>query len=72
MFSIDCSECPVRPRACDGCLVAFLESDNVQVGDDLLDTCGYVLTPDVRAAIGVLRDLGMVSSVEIVAAFPAA
>lgn len=72
MFSIDCVGCPAAPRGCDGCIVAFLNSDSLQVDELSPESCGYVLAPDVRAAIEVLRDVGMVSSVEILAAFPAA
>lgn len=72
MFSMDCGDCPVAPQGCDGCIVAFLASDNLQVDELSPESCGYVLAPDVRAAIEVLRDVGMVSSVEILSAFPAA
>ena len=72
MFSIDCGGCPAAPQGCDGCIVTFLESDNLQVDELSPESCGYVLTHEVRAAIEVLRDVGMVSSVEILAAFPAA
>lgn len=72
MFSIDCAGCPAAPNVCDGCIVAFLESDTSQVDDLSPESCGYVLAPEVRTAIEVLRDVGMVSSVEILAGFPAA
>lgn len=72
MFSISCAGCPGAPGGCDGCLVSFLESDNAQVGELDPASCGYVLASDVRAAIELLRDVGMVSSVEILAAFRAA
>ena len=72
MLSIDCGACPAAPRGCEGCIVAFLESDNLQVDELSPESCGFVLPPEVRAAIEVLRDVGMVSSVEILAAFPAA
>lgn len=72
MFSIDCAGCPAAQQGCDGCIIAFLESDDLQVDVLSPESCGYVLAPDVRAAIELLRDVGMVSSVEILAAFPAA
>lgn len=72
MFSIDCEACPAGRRGCDGCLVAFLDSEEPQVDDLSLESCGYVLAPEVRAAIEVLRDVGVVSSIEIVSAFRAA
>ncbi|WP_319028443.1 hypothetical protein [Dietzia sp. PP-33] len=36
------------------------------------ESCGYVLEPEVRTAIEVLMELGMVSSLEIVATHTAA
>ncbi|MCT1517032.1 hypothetical protein [Dietzia cercidiphylli] len=36
------------------------------------ESCGYVLEPEVRSAIEVLMELGMVSSVEIMASETAA
>ena len=72
MFAIDCAGCPAAPRACDGCIVTFLESGSSQVEERSAEPCGYVLPHDVRAAIEVLRDVGMVSTVEILASFPAA
>lgn len=72
MFAIDCAGCPAAPRQCDGCIITFLESGSLQVDELSAESCGYVLPHDVRAAIEVLRDVGMVSTVEILAAFPAA
>ena len=72
MMSIDCAGCPAALDGCRGCIVDFLGSDNLQVDELSVESCGYVLAPDVRAAIEVLRDVGMVSSVEILAGFPAA
>ena len=36
------------------------------------ESCGYVLDPEVREAIDVLREVGMVSTVEILGADVAA
>lgn len=72
MFSLDCGRCPAADRGCSGCIVEFLWSESPQVDALSAESCGYVLAPDVRSAIEVLRDVGMVSSVEILAAFPAA
>ena len=67
MFSVDCAGCPAGPRGCEGCIVDFLFSENAQVDRLSEESCGYVLEPDVRAAIGVLLDVGMLTDVEILA-----
>ncbi|MET3859637.1 hypothetical protein ABIE38_000534 [Dietzia sp. 2505] len=72
MFSMDCSRCPVRPRRCEDCVISVLFSEESQVDALSEESCGYVLEPDVRSAIEVLMELGMVSSVEIVASETAA
>jgi hypothetical protein len=72
MLSMDCSRCPVRPQQCEDCVVALLTSDSVQVSALSEESCGYVLEPEVRTAIEVLMELGMVSSLEIVATHTAA
>ncbi|MFN3602127.1 MAG: hypothetical protein ACK4UY_12140 [Dietzia sp.] len=50
----------------------MLLSDESQVDALSEESCGYVLEPDVRSAIEVLMELGMVSIVEIMAAESAA
>ncbi|KAA0917239.1 hypothetical protein [Dietzia sp. ANT_WB102] len=65
MFSIDCGSCPARPDVCDGCILSVLDGGNVQVDELSPESCGYVLDPEVRDAIDVLRGLGMVSAIEI-------
>ncbi len=72
MFSMDCGQCPARPGQCDGCIVSVLLSDEVLVDELSEESCGYLLEPAVRSAIEVLMSVGMVSSVEIMAAHPAA
>ncbi|MBB1034721.1 hypothetical protein G6031_10000 [Dietzia sp. CQ4] len=72
MFSMDCSRCPARPRRCEDCVVSVLLSGEPQVDALSEETCGYVLEPEVRSAIEVLMELGMVSSVEIMASETAA
>ena len=66
MFSMDCARCPARPAACDGCIVTLLGVGNPQVEEFSAEPCGYVLDPEVREAIDVLRAVGMVSTLEIV------
>ena len=65
MFSIDCGSCPARPNFCDGCILSVLDRGNLQVDELSLESCGYVLDPEVRDAIDLLRGLGMVSTIEI-------
>lgn len=72
MVSMDCGRCPVRPRECEGCVVALLLGESPQVDELSEESCGYVLSPDVRSAIEVLMEVGMVSSVEILDAHTAA
>lgn len=72
MFSMDCGRCPARPGRCDGCIVSVLLSDEPLVDELSEESCGYILEPAVRSAIEVLMAVGMVSSVEIMAAYPAA
>lgn len=72
MFTMDCAQCPAGPTACDGCIVTVLGSGKVQVDELSPESCGYVLDPDVREAIDVLRQAGMVSAVEIVGVSAAA
>ncbi|MFN3339693.1 MAG: hypothetical protein ACK40Z_08355 [Dietzia sp.] len=72
MFSMDCARCPARPRQCEDCVVSMLFSDESQVDALSEESCGYVLEPEVRSAIEVLMELGMVSIVEIMAAERAA
>ena len=72
MFSMDCAECPAAPVGCDGCIISVLLGENALVDELSEESCGFVLAPEVRSAIGVLRDVGMVSRVEIVAVEPAA
>lgn len=72
MFSIDCAGCPAAPRGCDGCIVDFLGGLQSQVKGLAVDSCGYILAPDVRAAIEVLREVGMLSEIEILESSSAA
>ena len=72
MFSLDCARCPARPGQCEGCIVSVLLSENPLVDELSEESCGYVLEPAVRSAIEVLLEVGMVSSVEIVATNTAA
>ena len=66
MLSIDCSRCPRAPHGCDDCLIDVLGAENGQVGVPEADSCGYVLAPEIRSAIEVLRVAGLLSEVEIV------
>lgn len=72
MFTMDCARCPVGPAACDGCIIPVLEVGKSQVDELSPDSCRYVLDPEVREAIDVLREVGMVSTVEILGADVAA
>lgn len=72
MFTVDCAHCPAGPAACDGCIISVLDSGNPQVNELSPESCGYVLAPEFRDAIEVLREVGMVSSVEILGAGAAA
>lgn len=67
MFSMDCDRCPAGPRACDGCIVGVLLGENAHVGGGVDETCGYILDPEIHAAIDVLLAAGVLSSVDIVA-----
>lgn len=72
MFSIDCARCPVGPGDCGGCIVSLLLGEESQVTEGVDESCGYVLAPEVRSAIDVLRAAGLVSRVEIMAVVTAA
>lgn len=72
MFSLDCAQCPARPGQCEGCIVSVLFSDYSLLDELSEESCGYVLEPEVRSAIEVLMEVGMVSTVEIMAAHTAA
>lgn len=72
MISMDCTGCPARPGDCEGCIVSLLIDGKLQVDDLSEESCGYVLQPEIRAAIEVLREVGMVTAVEILAANDAA
>ncbi|MEB8327015.1 hypothetical protein NGF75_13635 [Dietzia kunjamensis] len=72
MFTMDCVRCPAGPAACDGCIIAVLGAGKPQVDELSPESCGYVLDPEVREAIDVLREVGMVSTVEILGADAAA
>lgn len=72
MVSMDCAGCPARPGGCEGCIVSLLLGEKSQVDDISAESCGYVLEPDIKAAIEVLREVGMVTTVEIMAANDAA
>lgn len=67
MFSMDCSRCPAGPRGCDGCVVDVLLGAKVQFEDLSEEVCGYILDPEIEAAIEILLSTGMLSSVDIVA-----
>ncbi|MFL0579359.1 hypothetical protein [Dietzia sp. 179-F 9C3 NHS] len=66
MLSIDCSRCPRALHGCDDCLIDVLGAENVPVEAPEADSCGYVLAPEIRSAIEVLRAAGLLSEVEIV------
>ena len=72
MVSMDCARCPAGPGNCEGCIVSLLLGENRLVDDLSPESCGYVLDPDVRTAIDVLRVAGMVTSIDILAAETAA
>ena len=72
MVNGDCARCPSGPRGCDGCIVSVLSAENMLVDELSEESCGFVLAPEVRSAIEVLMEVGMVSTVEIVAADSAA
>lgn len=72
MFSMDCADCPLGPARCEGCIVSLLTGENSLVDELSEESCGYVLAPEVRSAIEVLRTVGVVTAVEIVAVEPAA
>lgn len=72
MMSMDCARCPAGPGDCEGCIVSLLLGENSLVGGLTPESCGYVLDPEVRAAIDVLRAAGMVRSIDILAAETAA
>ncbi|MGN0101958.1 MAG: hypothetical protein ACI39C_13565 [Dietzia sp.] len=72
MLSMDCARCPASPATCEGCIVSVLWGENPLVDDLSPESCGYVLDPEVRSAIDVLRAAGMVTSIEILAADTAA
>lgn len=72
MISIDCERCPSGPEGCDGCLVSVLLGENVQVGGASVESCGYVLAPEIQAAVDVLLEAGLLSEVRILEEFEAA
>lgn len=72
MVSMDCARCPAGPGICEGCIVSLLLGENRLVDDLSPESCGYVLDPEVRTAIDVLRVAGMVTSIDILAAETAA
>ena len=65
MFTMDCEQRPAGPQGCDGCIVGVLSSADPLVDALSEASCGYVLDPEVRSAIEVLLEVGMVSEVEI-------
>lgn len=67
MFSMDCDRCPAGPRGCDGCIVEVLLEPKAQFEGGVDEACGYILDPEIDAAIEVLLAAGMLSSVDIVA-----
>ena len=66
MYSLDCTDCPQPPGACGDCLVDALSSANHQVIDGEIQSCGYWVAEDVKGAIAVLRQAGLVTKLEIV------
>lgn len=72
MISMDCADCPARPEGCEGCIVSLLVGEKSQLDDFSEESCGYVLEPEIRKAIEVLREVGMVTTVEILAGSEAA
>lgn len=65
MVTGDCDRCPVGPRECSGCILSVLGTATVLAGGLSEDSCGFVLAPEVRSAIEVLFEVGLVSIVEI-------
>lgn len=72
MVTMDCTRCPAGPRDCEGCPVSVLMSENLQVDELSEESCGYVLPPGIRSAVEVLLEVGVVSTVEIMAVEAAA
>lgn len=72
MLSMDCGRCPAGPRACEGCIITELLREEPLVDDLSEESCGYVLTPEVRSAIQVLLEVGVVSEIRILASGAAA
>lgn len=72
MISMDCADCPARPEGCEGCIISLLIGEKSQVDDLSEESCGYVLEPEIRSAIEVLRELGMVTTLQILTEFEAA
>ncbi|AVM64984.1 hypothetical protein C3V38_12035 [Dietzia sp. oral taxon 368] len=72
MVSMDCARCPAVAGDCEGCIVSLLLGEKDQVDELSPESCGYVLDPEVRTAIDVLRAVGMVTSIDILAAETAA
>ena len=66
MISMDCAGCPARSEGCEGCIVSMLLGEKSQADDIFEEPCGYVLEPEIQSAIEVLREVGMVTNVEIV------
>ncbi len=67
MFSIDCARCPSVQHGCEGCMISVLFGENSQVDALSEESCGYILAPEVRSAIEILVDVGLVSGLEILA-----
>ena len=65
MISLDCSGCPARPGACGGCVVDLWCGGDDHLTGLIDEPCGYVLTLETRAAIEVLRGVGLLSKVEV-------
>lgn len=52
--------------------MSLLAAEEAQFDALSEESCGYILEPEVRSAIEVLMEVGMVSTVEIMAAHTAA
>lgn len=65
MVTADCAHCPVGPRDCHDCIVSVLNPEYAVVSELSEESCGFVLASEVRSAIEVLLEVGLVSTVEI-------
>lgn len=66
MVRIECTACPRRHEGCPGCPISALDAEFPLVGELEEESCGYRLTEPTRAAIEVLRAVGLLSEVRVV------